>query len=83
MGVAVEQRCGALSGRGVIAAPPQRRHIRKQRQLLLQQRRDLPVLLLQPLCGAGGKGQGSEVMGAEVKGQGSEVMGAQVMGVKQ
>ena len=40
------------------------------------------VLLLQ-LCGAGGKGQGSEVMGAEVKGQGSEVMGAQVMGVKQ
>lgn len=52
--VAAEQGPGgSQGGRGLLAAAGQRQHVGKEPDLLLQQRRDLPVVLLDAVWGDG------------------------------
>lgn len=52
-GVGVEEGAGGQGGRGLLAAAGQRHHIGEEPDLLLQQRRDLAVMLQDAVCGAG------------------------------
>lgn len=78
-GVGAEEGARGQGGRGLLAAPRQRQHVGEQPHLLLQQRRDLTVVLQDAVCGEkgegvrGGHGDGDGEMGTP--GHGDKDMG--------